>query len=74
MPTAQLHVVSQPVCRHFLSKGMFITGLVNPAEDPTGPHGDGNCWCNQTQSPIGPDDAIVERETCTYARRCYEQR
>lgn len=64
----------QPLCRHFLSKGMFITGLLDPETDPVEPTGDGNCWCNLTQHAYGPDDSLVERDTCIQGRACHEIR
>ncbi len=70
----ELEVVSLPVCRHFLSKGMFVTGEINPADDPVEPTGDGHCWCNQTQNVMGPDNQLVEREICVKTRGCYEPR
>jgi hypothetical protein len=72
-PTS-LPVVAGPACRHLLSKGMFITGSLNPAEDPHYPMGDGNCWCNQTQNVLGPDDRAVARASCIAGRTCYEAR
>ncbi len=73
-----LQVVQRPVvCRHLLSKGMFVTGQLDPADDAAGDvdHvGDGHCWCNQTQNVLGPDDQLVERETCLSTRACFESR
>lgn len=69
-----LNVIQPPVCRHLLSKGMFITGLLNPADDPVAPMGDGYCWCNRNQRQFGPDGGVVDRETCTPSRSCFEFR
>jgi hypothetical protein len=71
---SSLNVVGQGACRHLLSKGMFVTGLVDPTEDPLAPHGDGYCWCNLTQGQMGPDQQLVERPTCQPGRTCYEPR
>jgi hypothetical protein len=60
-----------PACVHLGSKGMYVTGQLNPADDYEG-HGDGNCWCLKTQNVIGPDDGLVERELCDRTRSCYE--
>ena len=49
-------------CRHLRSKGMYITGCLNPAVED-GNVGDGNCWCGQTQHVIGPDDNFAERHS-----------
>lgn len=68
----KLNVLNEPACRHLLSKGMFVTGQLDPAADP---HvGDGNCWCNQTQHVLGPDKELVDRENCNSLRPCYEPR
>lgn len=58
-------------CRHLLSKGMFVSGMVDPAEIGMG---DGHCWCNKTQHALGPDDGLVARHKCIVGRRCYEPR
>lgn len=64
-------VINQPSCRHLRSKGMYITGLMNPeADDPE--IGDGHCWCGQTQNVLGPDDGLVNRGGCIGNRTCYE--
>ncbi len=69
----KLNVVNEPACRHLLSKGMFITGQLDPAATD-GEVGDGNCWCNQTQHVLGPDKELVDREHCSSVRPCYEAR
>lgn len=58
-------------CRHLLSKGMFVSGMVDPAEVGMS---DGHCWCNKTQHALGPDDGLVGRHKCIIGRRCYEPR
>lgn len=76
MPETKLSV-ARPVCRHLLSKGMFVTGEVNPGDDPTGDYaeiGDSNCWCNRTQNCLGPDDQLVDRDSCVAGRGCFEAR
>ena len=66
-----LDVIQDPVCVHLRSKGMFITGSMNPeADDPE--IGDGHCWCNQTQNVFGPDHLLVDRQECNRARTCYQ--
>ncbi|MEK6236559.1 MAG: hypothetical protein N2C14_17770 [Planctomycetales bacterium] len=61
-------------CRHLLSKGMFVTGTLNPEEDDYEEIGDGHCWCALTQDPMGPDRLIVERSECREGRSCFEPR
>jgi hypothetical protein len=67
----QLNILNQSACRHLLSKGMFVTGMMNPAEED-GQVGDGYCWCNQTQNVLGPDDGLVSRQACHAGRTCYQ--
>ncbi len=66
-------VASTSACRHLLSKGMYVTGLINP-EDEHDQIGDGHCWCGQTQNVLGPDDQFVERRLCIAGRKCFEAR
>ncbi len=64
--------VAQIHCRHLRSKGMYITGQLNPAAEGN-EVGDGHCWCNQTQHALGPDDDFVGRDTCIAGRQCFVQ-
>lgn len=59
-----------PACRYLLSKGMYVTGTLDPAIDD-GSMGDGNCWCGKTQHVLGPDDGLVARGRCLPGRACY---
>jgi hypothetical protein len=63
--------VTAPACRHLRSKGMYVTGTLNPAVDD-GTMGDGHCWCGKTQNSLGPDDQFVGRQRCDSSRTCYE--
>lgn len=56
-------------CAHLRSKGMYVTGQLDPAEVG---HSDGYCWCNQTQQQIGPDRELVDRAACQEGRGCFE--
>ena len=71
--TASLNVNSQQACRHMLSKGMFLTGELDPAIAVT-PMNDGYCWCGLTQGQMGPDAQLVERGACQAGRACYQSR
>jgi len=64
--------IAQVACRHLRSKGMYVTGTMNPAVDD-GHMGDGYCWCNKTQHQLGPDDQFATRDGCDQSRNCYEQ-
>lgn len=71
LPQAAGVSASPAACRHLLSKGMFVSGMVDPAEVGMS---DGHCWCNMTQHALGPDDGLVGRHMCVAGRRCYEPR
>jgi hypothetical protein len=71
MSDNQLPIVGA-ACRHLRSKGMYVTGTMNPRVDD-GAMGDGYCWCNKTQNMLGPDDQFVNRDGCDASRPCYEQ-
>lgn len=30
-------------------------------------------WCAYTQNPLGKDGAVVDEDTCTSSRKCYER-
>jgi len=69
--TEELDVIQGPACIHLRSKGMYITGRMDPREDAD--IGDGNCWCNRTQNVLGPDDGLVDRPDCQDGRSCYQR-
>ena len=71
MSDHELKVIPGVACRHLRSKGMYVTGTMNPSVDD-GNMGDGYCWCNKTQNLLGPDDQFVNREGCDGSRTCYE--
>lgn len=58
-----------PACRQLRSKGMYVTGQLDPA---SAGHSDGYCWCNVTQQPLGPDNELVDRSACRTGRACFE--
>jgi len=69
--TDELEVIQGPACIHLRSKGMYITGRMDPHEDAE--IGDGYCWCNRTQNVLGPDDGLVDRPQCQAGRECYQE-
>lgn len=61
---------SQPRCRHLLSKGLYINAGLASGEEAAG---DGNFWCAQTQSIMGPDEHLCDDEQCCQpGRTCHE--
>jgi hypothetical protein len=67
-----LNVIGRPACRHLRSKGMYVTGKLDPANEDYEGMGDGHCWCNLTQHELGPDDQLVVRDDCIVHRKCFE--
>ena len=63
-----------PPCMNLRSKAIYVTG--NP--DPQSPEEAGstrfNCWCNQTQHVVGPDQSLVDRQSCVDGRGCFQSR
>jgi len=59
--------VVQPICRHLLSKSMYLSGTREVSSS-----GAGHCWCNRTQDLRGPDSQLVDRQACNSNRTCYE--
>ena len=57
-------------CIHLRSKAMYVTGELKNPEHPD-EEGSQGCWCNVTQHVKGPDQADVDRCTCTPGRDCY---
>jgi hypothetical protein len=59
------------ICLHLRTKKMYIPAQAAEASaafesrEAIGP-----CWCNLTQSPIGPDDQLVHPESCRPGRAC----
>ena len=57
-------------CEALRWKGMFI----DADADPTVPTSNTRIyWCVYTQSPLGPDSEVVDEDTCTASRSCYEK-
>lgn len=67
----QLEPAVVPACRNLRSKGMYVSGTLNPAVDD-GTMGDGYCWCSKTQFVKGPDGKYVQRKLCLPDRTCFE--
>lgn len=60
------------LCRHLRWKGMF-TGAERDPEVPN--PSDGFCWCVHTQTMLGPDGEVADRDHCRQpGRECHEPR
>ena len=57
-------------CESLRWKGMFI----DADDDPTVQLSNSRIyWCAYTQNPCGPDGDVVDEDTCTSSRKCYER-
>ena len=43
------------------------------AENEDGSGSGSHCWCNLTQTVVGPDDRLVQTDKCNPSRSCYEK-
>lgn len=61
-----------PICRHLRSKGMYVyTDGMDYGFDHN--YDSSLYWCLKTMKAFGPDDDMVERETCCRPdRACYQ--
>ena len=67
--------MSQKFCTHLRTKKMFTGATVEEAF--AAKHGEHttpcHCWCNRTQTVVGPDDEAVHQEACNPSRTCFEE-
>lgn len=68
-----LPTVTSPPCIHLRNKAMYLRGVTgepdNYPEETNAPQ----CWCNQTQYYLGPDNGYVSRQDCVPGRECYRE-
>jgi hypothetical protein len=65
--------VPPPRCIHLQGKAMAVHGE-SFEDDPDFQAGMGDCWCNQTGRPLGPDNGPVALAACRNPERdCYEE-
>ena len=56
-------------CASLRWKGMFVEA----DDDPSVPHSNTRIyWCVYSQGPLGPDGEVVDEDTCSASRSCYE--
>jgi len=65
---------SQPACVYLRSKGMYVTGDLQPTHPDELLSHEHNCWCNLTQQVVGPDEALVDLNRCVAGRECFRSR
>jgi hypothetical protein len=61
--------MSQERCRHLRTKAIYISAQ---ADNAFNEESEPLCWCNQTFSELGPDDAPVHPAVCLRLRACFE--
>lgn len=64
-------IPSEPPCLHLRSKAIYVTGDPDPQTPEEAGSTRFNCWCNRSQHVVGPDQKLVERESCISGRTCY---
>jgi hypothetical protein len=72
---SELNLVNQtvkPICTYLRSKGMYVNATMEPVEDEASGYGDGYFWCLKSLHQFGPDNDVVNRNTCNPSRRCFE--
>jgi hypothetical protein len=68
----QAEILSGERCKKLRCKGMYTNWGLPESKRVSG---DGNFWCGQTQTIIGPDQQLVGDEECRNSGRlCYELR
>ena len=70
---SELPQVPPPRCIHLQGKALAVHGEAFE-DDPDFQAGLGDCWCNQTGRPLGPDHAPVGLAPCRDSDRdCYQE-
>ena len=64
-------LLPKDVCPHLMMKHILIEALDEEIPDDRNFPGDGYYWCQQTLCDIGPDDEVVDPETCCSNRTCH---
>lgn len=67
MPGLNVLIERGEVCRALRAKTLFYQAATEEPAAPEGPF-----WCARTQSPLGPDGAVVGADQCRPGRSCCE--
>ena len=60
-------------CMHFQSNALAVHGE-GFAKESAVEYGSGQCWCNQTGKPLGPDNDTVNLTACSNSEReCHQE-
>ncbi len=59
------------VCKYHRSKQYYLANNAGEAYLPVDSV-EQDCWCLQTQGPVGPDDKFVSARECSPDRQCFK--
>ena len=60
-------------CIFLRNKAMYLRGTVGEPELYPEETNAPQCWCEQTQYHLGPDNQYVNRQECIPSRGCYRE-
>lgn len=61
------------LCPALMMKQILVHGLDDRIWDDGRKYpGDGYYWCQKTCTPVGPDDELVDIDTCRAGRPCWD--
>ena len=62
-----------PYCKDLVSKKLMVTRAI-PHEPSDVLDRSRHCWCQKTQTIMGPDRMVVDPENCQSDRSCFQSR
>ena len=67
--------MNRTFCKYLRSKEMYVADRPEDVLERDDAEQGGAChfWCNQTLTPVGPDDRPVHKAACTPVRPCFEE-
>ena len=69
--TLKVDVPATPFCGALRSKQYFMLDVIATRADQYLDNS-GHCWCYHTQQVVGPDGALVQIDSCSPTRICYQ--
>jgi len=65
--------ISAAPCIFLRNKAMYLRGTVGEPENYPEETNAPQCWCEQTQYYLGPDNQETGRHQCVPGRECYRE-
>ncbi len=65
-------LLPKDVCPLLMMKQILVHGLDDVVFDDRRYPGDGYFWCQRTCMQVGPDDELVNVDTCRPGRTCWD--